>query len=697
MYDWLAHRARVTPEREALVTADSGNSWDYTTLDETVEEMASRLAGFGVEGGDHLGAVLGTSVEHVCLVHAAMRLGVTLVPLSPAFTPPELRDRLDRADVDAVVCDDDSEQTVVEASIDTDCEESVFTIDEPQWTGVKALSAAEPTTFTPWEWDFADVQLLLFTSGTTGTPKVVQLTMGNLLASAVASAFRLGVVPGDRWLVPLSLHHMGGIAPVLRSTLYGTTTVVREEFDAGGTVDDIQSLDITGVSLVPTMLRRMLSARGTLPDCLRFVLVGGAPCPVELVERCRDFNVPIYPTYGMTETASQVATAPSREAYKLPDSVGRPLLWTDVTVVDDDGDPLPTGESGELVVDGPTVTPGYYEDDAATEAATSPYGFHTGDVGYLDESGRIYVLNRLDDRIVTGGENVDPGEVLDALLDHDDVAEASVVGIPDDDWGERVGALVVPRDEAPLVGELESFLRDRIAGYKLPRTIGFVDALPRTVSGTVERDTVRDRLESGTTGVIEHAEAPLLRRDALDAGSDGEVDDADTDADVGDTDDVGDTNDLGETDDVGDSEGDDDAASDENDAAEGGAETDSSGNVGDDGDRDEADDNRADAPQATDGDGSTAAEVSAGDDEPTTDPDESTSADGVDSTTTDESDSTPTDGDGPVVSNADESTGDDADESASEEDETAEDGFEAPHELKTEAPTSEAAGDDEES
>lgn len=539
MQDWLAQRARVTPGREALVVADTDTHWDYGALDETVAELTGRLAAVGVGRGDHLGCVLETSVEQVCLVHAAMRLGATLVPLAPSFTPPELGERLNRADVTTVVCDDSTEQTVVETSADIDRNLRLLTIGDPQWTDVHSLTAVEPMTVSPVAWDRDDVQLLLFTSGTTGTPKVVQLTMGNLLSSAIASGFRLGVDPGDRWLVPLSLHHMGGIAPILRSTLYGTTTVLRTTFEPGRTVDDIQTHDVTAVSLVPTMLQRMLSARGTLPDCLRFVLVGGAPCPVELVERCRDFSVPICPTYGMTETASQVATARCREAYETPGTVGRPLMWTDVTVVSEDGEPLPAGERGELVVSGPTVTPGYYGDAAATQAAMGQYGFHTGDVGYRDDEGRLFVLNRLDDRIITGGENVDPGEVRDAILEHPAVSDAAVVGIPDEQWGERVGALVVPEDEPPLLSDLETFLRERLAGFKLPRTVGFAESLPRTVSGTVEREAVRDLLRENATAAIEYAESttggvtsstekaePVLESDADESsGTSEDVDD----------------------------------------------------------------------------------------------------------------------------------------------------------------------------
>ena len=517
MHDWLAHRARSTPDREALVNASSGNAWTYATLDETVEEMAGRLSALGVAEGDHLAAVMETGVEEVCLIHAAMRLGAVLAPLPPEFTPPELADRFDRADVDAVVCDADTESQVRGAAERVDPWLQVFTIDEADWSDATPLAEAEPTEFTPATWEREDTQLLLFTSGTTGDAKSVQLTMGNLLASATASAFRLGIDPEDRWLVPLSLHHMGGIAPILRSTLYGTTVVVRESFEPGGTVDDMREHDITCVSLVPTMLRRMLSARGTLPDSLRFALVGGAPCPEELIERCRDYSVPICPTYGMTETASQVATARHAEAYDYPDSVGRPLLWTDVTVVDSAGTPVDPGETGEIVVRGPTVTPGYYDDPAATGEAIGPHGLHTGDVGYQDESGRLFVLNRLDDRILTGGENVDPGEVVDAIRAHPSVEEAAVVGLDDPEWGEQVAALVVPADEGIDVEALEAHLRERLAGFKLPRTVGTADELPRTVSGTVEREAVRERLREGDTGTIERTQPSA--RAAADAES----------------------------------------------------------------------------------------------------------------------------------------------------------------------------------
>jgi O-succinylbenzoic acid--CoA ligase len=498
MYDWLSHRVRASPERTALVRATTGETLDFARLDAMVEDLAGRLVGLGVEPGDHLGMLMGTRLAAVCTVHAAERLGAVLVPLGDGLTAGELATRVDAADVTSLVCSAGTERRAVDAF-----DGPVCSVDDPDHPAVASLAEASVADVDPTDWGLDDTRLLLFTSGTTGTPKVVQLTVGNLLASAFASAFRLGFHRDDRWLVGLSLDHMGGLSPVLRMPLYGMTVVLRESesFEPGRTADDIGNYDVTCVSLVPTMLKRMLDLRGTLADSLRVVLLGGAPAPDDLVERCRDFSVPVHPTYGMTETASQVATATPREAFKNVGTVGRPLFWTSVAVHETDGPGLvDTGDVGELVVDGPTVSPGYYGDPDATDAAFGPDGLRTGDVGYRDADGRIYVVGRTDDCIITGGENVYPREVADVLRSHPGVVDAAVVGLPDDEWGELVGALVVPAADEPTVGELDDYCRGRLAGFKLPRVVAFAEELPRTESGTVRRDAVRDRLaEAGDT------------------------------------------------------------------------------------------------------------------------------------------------------------------------------------------------------
>jgi len=522
MRDWLAHRARATPTATALVAPGSGRETgdgessarastpagvsrgeegeiSYERLDARVEELAGRLSGFGVGVDDHLGVCLPTRPAFVALAHAAMRLGAVLVPLHDRLTPPELADRIERADVTHAVAGRRTEEATMAAVRETDFGVPVATVDEPD-AGAAALSRIDPEMFDLSAWNHDCTVLLVATSGTTGTPKLVELTTGNLYASAASTSWRLGVLPTDRWHCVLPMAHVGGLAPVYRAVLYGTTVVVEDAgdgFDATDTLRAMRDGGATCVSLVPATLRRLLDASDgpdapAFPD-LRFVLLGGAAAPESLLERAADRGVPIAPTYGTTEAASGIATARPEEAREEPGTVGAPLMFADVTVVGEDGVERDPGDPGELVVRGPAIASGYYGDRVATGRAFSSEGFHTGDVGYRDRAGRLWVLNRLDDRITTGGETVDPGEVAGAIRSHPDVADAAVLGIPDAEFGERVAALVEPDGQPPTADALDAHLRERLAGFKLPRTVAFGD-LPRTSSGTVEREAARERL-----------------------------------------------------------------------------------------------------------------------------------------------------------------------------------------------------------
>ncbi len=493
MRDWLAHRTAATPDRPALVDATSGRRETYAEVDDAVEECAARLAALGVGVGSHLGAVVSRRPAAVYAAHAAMRVGATLVPLSAKLTPAEVSPRAEQADLDLLLCEAGTEEAASAADVPT------YSIDDhSDWTETTDtggeppnLLGASPSTFDIPEWELDDPLVMLYTSGTTGQPKLVVLTAKNVLASAGASAFRLGHNANDRWCSPLSPASMGGLAPVYRCAVYGTELVLAPT-DPGPLARALGKHAVTGVSLVPVLLKRLLDT-ADLPERLRMVLLGGAPAPESLVERCAERGVPVAPTYGATETASQIATAQPSEAAANPGTVGRPLFMTDVSVVDDRGRPVERGETGELVVGGPTVTPGYYGDPAATAEAFSPHGFRTGDLGYRDDGGRLYIVGRRSERIITGGETVDPAEVAAAVRSLPGVADAAVVGLPDEEFGERVAALVEPAGDGVTPGALRDALRDRLAGYKLPRTVA-AGTIPRTESGTVDRAAVREHL-----------------------------------------------------------------------------------------------------------------------------------------------------------------------------------------------------------
>lgn len=489
--DWVHRRATTTPTATALRVPSSDSQWTFTELDAAVTRTAERLHTAGVESGTHVGLLTTRQAPFVTGVFGTIRLGGTAVPLHTRLPEAELASRLDKADIEYLICDAETEATGARAGTDTP---TLLTIDTPTTdhaTGPLATLERQdiPDTAPATNW------LIMFTSGTTGVPKPVVITARNLYASAVSSGFRLGVEATDHWLDPLPPYHMGGLAPVFRSVLYGTTVVMQDGFDPTTTRSIMEELPITGLSVVPTMLEDMLED-GPLPP-VRFVLCGGAPTPPELIDRCATRGVPVCPTYGMTETASQVATVTPGEAHVAPETVGHPLYGMEITILDD-GDPQPRGATGEIVVDGPMVTPGYYNAPTATEAAFDEHGLHTGDRGKLTEAGRLVVLGRNDRMIISGGENIDPQVVEDVITSHPAVTAAAVVGIPDDRWGEQVGAAVVGN---VTPADVYDACRAELAKFKCPQQVLVIEKLPRTPSGTIDYTTVEQHIRDRGTVV----------------------------------------------------------------------------------------------------------------------------------------------------------------------------------------------------
>ncbi len=495
--DPLAHRAATTPERTAVVDAlADAASTDYRTLDDEVAALAAGLATLdgvdtGRAGTDDPARIAVLADDRAVVpraLFATARLGASVVPLNARQDDDRLAGTLRRTGAGALLHDG----PVADRAADLAAAGGVETVganDAVRKRGRDADRSGLDRTV-----DLDAERLVLFTSGTTGRPKGVRLTLRNLLASATGSAFRLGVLPGDRWLCSLPTYHMGGLAPWVRATLYGTAVVTGGAFDPERTAREVATHDVTGVSLVPTMLVRLLDAGWEPPESLRFVLLGGGPADEELLDRALDRGVPVCPTYGMTETASQVATALPETVADHPGTVGQPLVTTDVTVVDDAGDPVDRGQRGEVVVDGPTVTVGYLE-ESVTADATSEHGLHTRDLGYRDADGRLWITGRVDDAFVSGGETVHPAGVATRLREHPAVDDAAVVGLPDREWGRRVAAALVTAagagvDPETVVGDCTPDLAD----YERPRTVLAVDSLPRTASGTVDREALRERL-----------------------------------------------------------------------------------------------------------------------------------------------------------------------------------------------------------
>jgi O-succinylbenzoic acid--CoA ligase len=449
--DWLRQRAASTPRRTALVAGDI--AWSFAELDARVDAAAAALFARGVKPEQRIGIRAANSAGFVVAVHALMRVGAVLVPINTRLTEPEVVWQTADAQLGAVLNDQD--------------------VDE--------LASARPSTTVAPERRFAHEawHSIIYTSGTTGRPKGAVLSYGNYWWSATASALNLGLLPNDTWLACLPLFHVGGLSILLRSVTCGMTALVQPRFDAVEVNRAIEEQGVSIVSVVSTMLDRMLSVRGErpYPSTLRCVLLGGGPAPLPLLERAAAMGVPVVQTYGLTETASQLTTLAPEDAIPKLGSAGKPLMGCEIRI----------GDSDEILVRGPNVSAGYLHGSSRKDDAD---WFHTGDLGRMDADGYLYVLDRRDDLIVSGGENVYPAEVEAALLGHPAVAEAGVVGVADPEWGRSVMAFVVAQSEVSCE-ELIVFCRQRLAGYKVPRSIEFREALPRNAAGKLLRRELR--------------------------------------------------------------------------------------------------------------------------------------------------------------------------------------------------------------
>ncbi|MDP9377834.1 MAG: AMP-binding protein [Actinomycetota bacterium] len=427
---WLPRAAARRPACVALEI--DGVTTSYAELLERAEQAAHTLREEGVRPGTSVGLVLEPGLSFVVTLHACLLAGGVAVPIDPRLTPAERRVRLNETEV----------------------------IVGEGHGAVKRRDSSKPSKFAIFRPSPDDVALVVHTSGTTGAPRPVELTHGNVQASAMASAAALGLDGEERWLCPLPLAHVGGLMVLLRSAIYASCAVLAPPPFVAERIATLLSGDVTVASLVPTMLKRVLDLSPQRPRKLRTILLGGAPADRTLLERAAAAGYPVRQTYGMTETCSQVTVSEPGDL----DTAGVALPGVSLSVEADGG----------LVVEGDIVAGG------------GP--LVTGDIGRLDERGRLIVLGRRDDLIITGGDNVAPTEVENVLLGHPDVADAAVIARPDREWGEAVTALVVPRAGAETDADgLRRFCSERLARFKVPKSFETVPALPRNAAGKLLR------------------------------------------------------------------------------------------------------------------------------------------------------------------------------------------------------------------
>ncbi|MFF5002816.1 long-chain fatty acid--CoA ligase [Streptomyces phaeochromogenes] len=488
---WPARRARKTPHRTALIHGDT--TLTYAGLYERTTRLAHALRDSGVRRGDRIAYLGPNHPSYLETLFAAGTLGAVFVPLNTRLAGPEIAYQLTDSGAKALVYGPTFAGLVAGLPGNSDVRTYVEVGAEyDQLLGSASGEAIdEPVTAD-------DTCIIMYTSGTTGRPKGAMLTHGNLTWNAVNVLVDQDLIADERALVSAPLFHTAGLnmltLPVL---LKGGTCVLVEAFDPAATFDLIERHRITFMFGVPTMFEHVARhprwADADLSS-LRMLSCGGSPVPTPLIAAYQERGLTFLQGYGMTEASPGVLFLDAEHAVTKAGSAGVPHFFSDVRVVRPDLAPAETGETGEVVVRGPHVMPGYWGLPDETAAVFHDGWFRSGDAARIDEDGYVTIVDRIKDMIISGGENIYPAEIEDQLLAHPDIVECAVIGVPDEKWGEVPRAVVVPREDVALdPDEVLASLAGRLAKYKIPKSVVLADELPRTASGKLLKSRVRKR------------------------------------------------------------------------------------------------------------------------------------------------------------------------------------------------------------
>ncbi|TCK22263.1 acyl-CoA synthetase [Pseudonocardia endophytica] len=512
--DWIVRRARRKPTATALVDGDTGRRMSYDELERSSAATAHALHDLGIRRGDRVVVLMENSIGFMQVVFAVANLGAVSVPVNVRLGASEIGYILSDSGATAIAVSERF-RTLADAALGTGGHgvRHVLVDGPPEPTGgvpttELTASAAGPSLRPP---DGAirddDLCMIMYTSGTTGRPKGAMLTHGNMLWNAInCTTIGTGLSGASVTLAVAPMFHIGALGNSVLPFLYaGATVVTVRAFEPRRTLELLAEHRVTSQFMVPAMW----AALSQVPDfdsvdvsSMQFVLCGGAPCPLPVIDFYRSRGWRFLEGFGMTETAPCALLLDADFVVSHAGSVGRPFMHVDVRLVDDEDHDVPVGEVGELVLRGPNVFAGYWGRPADTAEAMRGGWFHSGDLGRSDADGFVTLVDRKKDMVISGGENIYPIEVEQVLFGHPAVLDVAVIGTPDERWGESVLAVVVLRpgtDAAPA--DLIDHARGRIAHYKCPRRVEFVDELPRTATGKVLKRDLRERYAGAAESV----------------------------------------------------------------------------------------------------------------------------------------------------------------------------------------------------
>ena len=492
--DFLTRRSRLTPDREGLVC--EGGRFTYKDLNNRANRLANAMKGLGIGHGDRVSILAFNEPEYYDMYFGLGKIGAILVPVNYRLAGPEIKYILSDCESKVLVFGPEYSEVVDSIRNDIPARDFIaISEDPPQWatsyqTLIGGASDGEPQIAGSDD----DTLTILYTSGTTGRPKGAELSHAYYYWNSVNLSCTLGLDIGNTSLIALPLFHIGALAGPPWIVHSGGKVVLLRTLDPQRFLELMEEEKVTGFGSVP----QLLDFLKLVPDfekydwgSVRTIMVYAAPVPVTLIKEYEAVGIEVRQLYGLTE-CNTGTVLDSENAIDKVGSCGRPFFHTEVRVVDDNGQDLPPGEKGEVLLRAPNMMKGYLNRPEETAAAIKDGWLYTGDIAKMDEDGFLYILDRKKDMIISGGENIYPAEIEDALLNHPKVADVGVIGYAHERWGEAVKAIVVVRDGQSLTEEeLIEWCQGKIGRFKIPKAVVITDTIPRTPTGKILKTELR--------------------------------------------------------------------------------------------------------------------------------------------------------------------------------------------------------------
>ncbi|QCK16872.1 acyl-CoA synthetase [Mangrovivirga cuniculi] len=487
--DWFQKWSGYQPEKTAVKLADESISYTYREINNSSCELSRHfVVDLNIRKGDRVLILSSFNPEYITLFSAAQKTGIILVPVNYRLSAAEITFLIKNSEPSLIIYEDQFSEL-----LDDQVKDSQKRL--MSWEELRSFVNNNKDR----ESDFNNIPvekdhpcLILYTSGTTGFPKGAIYTHGMMLWNSLNTAIRLKLTGEDITLMVMPPFHTGGwnvlTTPILH---FGGTVILMPKFDAGQSLELLEKEKISIFMAVPTMVRMMMEENeftSTDFSSMRYMIVGGEALPVNTIEKWAECGVPIRQGYGLTEAGPNITSLEAEDAIRKRGSIGFPNFYVNTRLVKEDGTDAGPEESGELWISGPVVTPGYWKNKEATRKAFSEYWFKTGDILKKDSEGFMYVVDRIKNMFISGGENVYPAEVERRILEHERVSEAAVIGVADEKWGEVGKAYIVVRENSSLSAhELEEFCKAGLAKFKVPKHFVFLHELPKNDTGKIDR------------------------------------------------------------------------------------------------------------------------------------------------------------------------------------------------------------------